>query len=182
MAKVALDAGHFHSHPGAVSAGVREVDINHAVILALNDRLVRQGVETFEVVSSDRNQKRAAYQKVYQANAFKANFYVSVHVNSSLNKLAHGVEVFHYPGSRKGKMVARAVLDRVSTDFSMKSRGIKEGKFIVLRHSLMPAVLLEWGFITNPAERYLITQQANIERCGDSIASAVFWYLGITPK
>lgn len=50
------------------------------------------------------------------------------------------------------------------------SRGVKQGRFVVLYHASMPAVLVETGFISNPSEaRYLTSEQGQAY-----IASAIF--------
>jgi N-acetylmuramoyl-L-alanine amidase len=50
------------------------------------------------------------------------------------------------------------------------SRGVKQGRFVVLYHASMPAVLVETGFISNPSEaRYLTSDQGQA-----FIASAIF--------
>ena len=50
------------------------------------------------------------------------------------------------------------------------SRGVKQGRFVVLYHASMPAVLVETGFISNPSEaRYLTSDRGQAY-----IASAIF--------
>ncbi|MDZ7657862.1 N-acetylmuramoyl-L-alanine amidase [Fodinibius sp.] len=50
------------------------------------------------------------------------------------------------------------------------SRGVKQGRFVVLYHASMPAVLVETGFISNPSEARYLTS----ERGQAYIASAIF--------
>lgn len=50
------------------------------------------------------------------------------------------------------------------------SRGVKQGRFVVLYHASMPAVLVETGFISNPSEARYLTS----DRGQSYIASAVF--------
>jgi len=50
------------------------------------------------------------------------------------------------------------------------SRGVKQGRFVVLYHASMPAVLVETGFISNPSEARYLTS----ERGQTYIASAIF--------
>ncbi len=50
------------------------------------------------------------------------------------------------------------------------SRGVKQGRFVVLYHASMPAVLVESGFISNPSEARYLTS----ERGQSYIASAIF--------
>ncbi|MDZ7682213.1 MAG: N-acetylmuramoyl-L-alanine amidase [Fodinibius sp.] len=50
------------------------------------------------------------------------------------------------------------------------SRGVKQGRFVVLYHASMPAVLVETGFISNPSEARYLTS----DRGKSYIASAIF--------
>lgn len=50
------------------------------------------------------------------------------------------------------------------------SRGVKQGRFVVLYHASMPAVLIETGFISNPGEARYLTS----ERGQTYMASAIF--------
>ena len=43
-------------------------------------------------------------------------------------------------------------------------RGIQEGNLYVLRHSNMPAVLVELGFISNPNEERVLQSPSNTRR------------------
>lgn len=51
-----------------------------------------------------------------------------------------------------------------------RSRGVKQGRFVVLYHASMPAVLIETGFISNPGEARYLTS----DRGQSYIASAIF--------
>ncbi len=55
MAKVFLSAGHGGSDPGAVAYGMKEKDLNLAVMLACNEELVRHGVVTVLSRTKDEN-------------------------------------------------------------------------------------------------------------------------------
>jgi N-acetylmuramoyl-L-alanine amidase len=66
--------------------------------------------------------------------------------------------------------LADMIQHQFKTRAKRKSRGVKQARFVVLYHASMPAVLVETGFITNPAEcRFLRSKH------GQSIvASAIF--------
>jgi N-acetylmuramoyl-L-alanine amidase len=67
-------------------------------------------------------------------------------------------------------------MDRKINGF--KSRGVRKADFYVLRGSLMPAVLLEVGFITNGAEAKSLEkgsyQKLIAESIADGIAAFIF--------
>lgn len=62
--------------------------------------------------------------------------------------------------SRESVVLANRILDGLDARVGARSknRGIRDESFAVLRHSRMPAVLVELGFVSNPAEARLMTQ------------------------
>ena len=58
-----------------------------------------------------------------------------------------------------------------------KDRGVQQANFAVLRGSYMPAVLVEIGFGTNPAEAQYLTDRSNQRQIAASIARSVLEYL-----
>jgi len=57
-------------------------------------------------------------------------------------------------------------------------RGVKQANFAVLRTSFMPAVLVEIGFGTNPAEASFLTDAHRQREIADAIANGTVEYLG----
>jgi len=62
---------------------------------------------------------------------------------------ARGFNVFHYPGSIKGKKLANALAEKMNYATSIPFRDVSSRKSFVLRKTSMPAILLESGFMTN---------------------------------
>lgn len=66
--------------------------------------------------------------------------------------------------------IAAKIQDQFENRAQRKSRGVKQGRFVVLYQASMPAVLVETGFISNPAEQRFLSSDY-----GQSIiASAIF--------
>ncbi len=71
---------------------------------------------------------------------------------------------------RESALLAECVqsgMDNTVSEF--KSRGIKKADFFVLRGSLMPAALVEIGYITNQRE----AQECGSVTTGEKIAEAI---------
>ena len=71
-----------------------------------------------------------------------------------------------------------AIARGLSSEMSRHSRGSKPERFFVLRNTLIPAVLVEIGFITNPRESSLLKDGAYRQRLADSIEKSIlrFFY------
>ena len=94
VARVAIDAGHGGSDPGAIGpSGVREKDVTlaiaHLVAPILSNEL---GIVTMLTRDDDRLVPLDA--RAARANAFHADLFVSIHCNASENPGAHGVMSF----------------------------------------------------------------------------------------
>lgn len=147
MFLVAIDPGHGGHDPGAVSDGVAEKDIVLGVGQKVNSILkywpnyrpflIRQGDEYLGL------QKRAML-----ANQNKANIFISIHTNAFYEARVHGTESFHFPGSVQGKRLASIIQEELLTNVQRQDRGVKEARFTVLARTVMPAVLVELGFLT----------------------------------
>lgn len=63
-----------------------------------------------------------------------------------------------------------------SMGLEVRALGAKKGPFYVLVGALMPAVLVECGFLSNPRETQLLTQPRYQQALADGIAAAVVHY------
>lgn len=104
-------------------------------------------------------------ERADMANKQKAHLFVSVHYNSASATTAEGVEVFYFKSedqpnrSPASEEMGKEVLDSITTQTGARARGVKHAKFRVIRNTLMPAILVECGFLTHPEERLKILQE-----------------------
>ncbi|ADI37728.1 putative N-acetylmuramoyl alanine amidase [Waddlia chondrophila 2032/99] len=180
---IVIDAGHGGKDLGAKCPDpqTEEKALNLQTALLLNQFLQQKGYQTILTRGEDffvPLKMRADF-----ANSNRATLFVSVHYNSAPNKAAEGVEVYYYDNqddlvrTSRSKILAQKVLDRVIASTKMKSRGIKNGNFAVIRETRMPAILIEGGFMTNEKELARLRDPAHIQRIAESIANGVQDYL-----
>jgi len=70
-------------------------------------------------------------------------------------------------------LLAGLVQDQLAQVHPGPNRGVKQGPLAVITNALMPAVLVEVGFLTNPAEESLLNQRTFQENAAAAVASAV---------
>ena len=72
-------------------------------------------------------------------------------------------------------ILARKVYERLGAAISKESpgRGIRAEEWFVVRNAKMPSILIEMGFITNPEEGRLLTDEGYLRRIGDAIYNGV---------
>lgn len=155
---ITLDCGHGGSDPGAVSSGIKEKDITFQYALTLKYLLEQEGFKVYLTRYGDVNVPLA--QRAYMAIG-KDGIFISLHCNSGPNP-ARGYEVWYHDDNPTSKRLAIAINNAMQQQKFIPTRGIKrdtdryKSGFCVLRicsqHNI-PAVLIELGFITDPADR-----------------------------
>lgn len=174
---VLLDAGHGDQDPGAMgAAGVSapaEKDVNLALTLAAKYRLEQLGA-TVQTIRTDDSFLSLA-QRNQAIVTGQPDFFIAIHHNSiELSVDANqqtGVECYYfYPA---GKTLAQALVRNVTQATSRPDRGAQWGYYYVTRSTVCPAVLLEAGFMVNPAEYEDVTSEPQLWAAGDAIARSV---------
>lgn len=170
MAKIAVNPGHYPAlDSGAVGpAGLREADVAMAVAKQLSERLTELGhIVCF--ISLNELERIAA-----QANAAAADGFVSIHCNGAVRSEAAGTETWAYAGSVESERLAGLIQAELVSELGLVNRGVKlSNGLYVLKHTAMPAVLVELAFITNPGEEALLGSAPIRERAAAAIARAV---------
>lgn len=78
-------------------------------------------------------------------------------------------------------LLAESVQDQLQKVHPGPNRGVKQGPFAVITNALMPAVLVEVGFISNPQEERLMLQREFQEQVAEAVAEALKEFFGRYP-
>jgi len=84
------------------------------------------------------------------ANKIKADLFMSVHCNASVNTGATGSSIHWW--KTEDYAFAQAIEPVLGTAIGLGQKGLIRDRFVVLRHAEMPAVLVETAFLTNARE------------------------------
>ncbi len=158
MALVVLDAGHGGANPGAIYNGRQEKDDVLALALAVGSILEENGVEVYYTRTTDVYE--SPYQKAAEGNSVGADYFVSLHRNSSPYPNQYtGVESLVY--NRYG--AAARLAENINTQLEQvgyANQGVNErSNLVVLNRTQMPAVLVEVGFINTDADNRLFDER-----------------------
>lgn len=196
MPKVGIDIGH-GSNTYPPSKGVKvggelyaEHTFNASVAIELEKLLKVNGVDVYMAQKPfaqdvNLNNRTDAYEKQ------KVDMIYSIHANAGASS-AKGVGVFYWHKNNKGKKLADLIMEEVRKEkldvWGPGSRPSKVGdwtNFHMLRvpNKNIPAILGEFGFMTNPEDFKKIFQNKKyIQQIAKISAKAICRYFGITYK
>ena len=170
MAFVVLDAGHGGENPGAVYNGRREKDDALALTLAVGRILEANGVDVYYTRENDVFE--TPLQKAQEANQTGADYFVSIHRNSSpVPNQYTGIETLVYNRYGEAARLAYNINEQLE-QVGFENQGVNERtNLAVLRRTQMPAVLVEVGFINTDADNALL--DARFDDVAQAIADGI---------
>ena len=182
--KIYIDQGHNPQNPnaGAEGNGYREQDLVYRIGAELAGILLADGYDvrlsrpTADTQLGTSNASSLA-ARVNEANAWGADYFISLHANASEITAASGTEALVYRVDSTAGALARAIVQAVSAATGLPDRGVTpRTNLYVLKRTQMPAVLVELGFITNPTDAALMANSPALFAQG--VANGINAFLG----
>ncbi|MDR2889771.1 MAG: N-acetylmuramoyl-L-alanine amidase [Lachnospiraceae bacterium] len=144
---------------GAIVRDIEEQWINYNVGIMLADIL--RSDNRFEVRTSRNsigevlgyNSSSSLAMRANQANAWPADYFISIHCNANPNPDINGAEVYVYRYYTQAEYLAQHILNKIVQIVGIRDNGVRTNPSLyVLRKTTMPAVLVELGYMTNPSD------------------------------
>lgn len=178
---IGLDDGHGLETAGKRSPqGDKENEFNHYTKIYLKKELERCGFKIVDC-SPSRNDN-SLLDRVKRANNGKCDIFISIHFNAMGTKFqiyAEGIETYYHGSSIVGEKLAKIIHNSLMQGSKMNNRGVKSDKVLyanglyVLRHTIMPAILVECGFMDNKEDLALMKSTAYRKECAREICQGV---------
>ena len=182
--KIYLDPGHGGADPGAQGNGLNEKDITLDIALRLQAILVNNYQNVQVRMSRTTDTTVSLGQRTNDANAWGADFFLSIHINSA-GSTARGYEDYIYNGLSDSSQTARIqqiIHEEVMKTNQLPDRGRRKANFHVLRETKMNAILTENGFISNAADAGLLNQPAWRQSVAQGHANGLARAFNLQPK
>ena len=164
MKRLVIDLGHGGYDPGAIGLNkTHEADVVLAIGKELNELLKGYKLEIkFTRLS---NVYLSLSERAKIANDFKADYFLSIHINSASDKSVRGVEVWQYSNKNdRLNKFSNGLCTDISKIFNVRNRGVKlSQKLSVLKNTNMPAALIEVDFISNVNAEKDLNVSSNIK-------------------
>jgi N-acetylmuramoyl-L-alanine amidase len=159
---VVIDPGHGGSDTGSRgfengAAVLNEKDVNLDVATRVMKMLKAAGARIYMIRTDDVT--IPLYDRQDTANSLEASLYVAIHNNSYTNETPSGTEV-HYRSISDPPLdgisaaeLAENLQSTLMLNLDLQNRGTKVSpELAVLRRTVMPAVIIEGAFISNPSD------------------------------
>jgi N-acetylmuramoyl-L-alanine amidase len=194
---IALDNGHGIRTPGKRTPKwtdgtksiytkndfMHEWEFNRGVVKRLKVELERNGFRVLEVSPTDID--TSIIRRTRAANLAKADIYVSVHANALgnvWNEKVNGIETLT---SGKGESLAlgKILQKHMVWASGLRDRGLKDGSWLgVVKGTHMPAVLVECGFMDNPAEAKMLNMAEYRQQMAVALCKGICEYYNVVYK
>ena len=164
---IIIDAGHGGEDGGACGGnGVLEKDLNLTVSVMLSDLLRGAGYTVVQTRTEDKLLYDAGTKKghkkqgdlenrVKYTQKYPQSILVSIHMNTFPTANCEGTQVWYSQNDERSAALAKQIQDAVKEHLQpANNRRTKAAtsSIYLLRHAEVPAVLVECGFLSTPAE------------------------------
>lgn len=176
---IVVDAGHGGEDSGCLGFGIYEKDINLQIALRVKRNLEKRGFRV--MMPRETDEFLTKEERVELANSYQADAYVSIHQNTyeGSDKSVSGIETW-YDGadeSRDNARFAELIHQQTINSTRANERVLWDiSDLYVTNKTLMPACLIETGFLTNRRECRLLSTEEYQEKIAEGIAEGIEMY------
>lgn len=174
--RIVIDPAHGGEDHGWQVGEVRAGDLAFDLAGRLSARVTATGMQAFITRGPDANPTQAERAKL--ANEVAADLFVSLHVDGSTCQHAAGIATFHFGtdtgnNSSVGEALASLIQRELVARTGMIDCRVHHRPWEILRRTQMPAVQVEIGYLTNPADRARLVDESFRDQIADGLLVAV---------
>lgn len=181
---ITLDAGHGGSDPGAIgSDGTKEKNITLPITKLVKELLEAKGAKVYmtratdvDVYGPNASDVQELQARVNVGEKYNSDIFVSLHINSSVNKSVGGFSSYYYPKTSSDLKLAKSIQNQLTANFGVDDLGVRQANFYVIKRISMPATLIEMCFISNEKELKLMKGQWFQKKAARLIADGIEKY------
>lgn len=181
---ICLDSGHGGVDSGAQNINIVEKEMNLVLTKKLEKELISRGAIVYQTRDGDYdlstttiNRKRSdLYNRAKYINSIKPDMYISIHLNSTKSPNWRGLQIFYTNKNKKNKLIAETVTDYLKENMSYVREIKLDNTYYMYKYINYPGILIEAGFISNPNDNYLLSQQSYQDKLVTLITNSVEIY------
>lgn len=178
---IVIDAGHGGKDSGALGkigdTTINEKDLTLSIAAKTVNILKSSGLNV--MMTRDSDTYPTLEDRVNFANGNNASLFVSIHINANDKPEPYGIETYYCTTNNNNdygitsEALAGDIQKNLIENLGGKNRGVKTANFYVIKNTVMPAVLIETGFITNEEEVKKLADDSYQQKAAEAIASAI---------
>lgn len=177
-----LDPGHGGIDPGACGNSVTEKDVVLKVALCLGVRLERAGAKVVYSRTGDYDLdgdgKDDVEERIKLIESSKATMVISLHCNAFTDPSEYGAQTFYNAsGNPQSKRLAETIQAELVKETDTEREASGRIDHFILNASLVPAVTVELGFLSNPHEESLLGSPSYQQKLADCIRRAIIGFV-----
>lgn len=176
--RIVIDPGHGATDTGVMASGICESDLAFDIAARLEGRLGAAGMRVHLTRGPRPETPLSDLDRAQLANELGADLLISVHIDGHPNPAADGVASYHYGtgngvtstvGERLAGLVQREIVARTG----LRNCNTHAKTWELLRLTRMPAVRVDVGYLTSPADRARLTDPLFREQVVEAMVAAV---------
>lgn len=176
---VVIDAGHGGKDPGSISINNRsEKDFNLASALKIQS-LFKNDPNIEIILTRSDDSYPTLQDRAKLANDLNADLFLSIHANSipeGSKTSPSGTETYY---TRSESLPFATIVHKyLASATGLPDRGIRQSSLYVTRETLMPAILLECGYLSSSTDEAALYTEAFQTKISIAIAAGIREYLG----
>jgi len=186
---ILLDPGHGGPDGGAGTGKTLEKDIALDITLKVRDLLQQQGALVVMTRESDkdladddtrgysRRKVEDLKKRLKMINDSDNDFFVSIHLNAIPSSRWSGAQTFYAPHHKENAKAAKFIQEELRNNLGNTNRKAKPlNSVYILKNAKKPGVLVEVGFLSNPAEKANLKKESYQEKISESVYRGIMRY------
>ncbi|MEH7887162.1 SH3 domain-containing protein [Bacillus sp. JJ1609] len=164
---IVIDPGHGGRDNGTTGVrGTLEKSLTLKTAQLVYDKLKASGTNV--IMTRNNDSYISLGSRVSTAHYQNADAFISLHFDSTNDRSVRGMTTYYYNSIQKplGEQIHSSVISKTM----LKDRGTRFGDYHVIRENRQKAILVELGYLSNPAEEMLV----NTSQYQQAVANGIF--------
>jgi len=181
---VIIDPGHGEPDGGAVGkSGSIESELNLKIALKLRDELTERGYSVTmtreDSAGLDKKKKADMKKRLEIMKETPSDIFVSIHMNKFVQSKYRGAEVLYSDNFIQSSLLAELIMSEIrEINPKEQTRSVKkaESSLYLMKNAVLPAVIVECGFLSNAEEEALLLDEKYQSRIASAICDGIISY------
>lgn len=200
---VLIDCGHGGADPGVIGCNkVTEKEICLQVGQKIASMLKKKGIQV--CLTREKDEYISVDKRIVNAHAMQPSIFVSLHANAAKNENVSGIETYYFDPKicsllknnhktdlgidfyqdhllKESKKLAEylqsSVCNTIKQEYAIIDRHCKAEPLQLLMGNSIPSALIEMGFLTNPQEAHLLSQDTYQQKIAWGIMNGIIHFI-----